>query len=262
MNTIYDILYNVCGLAGAVAVALLISFLRKKDRLLDRVILILCYIASIIGFFIGAHLLFFLEKLPAFSENYGMMIVDLPSFFDAVFNAASGMAFYGGLFGASAAVLILCKIRHIYARPYLNVCACSFPLLLAFGRIGCTLFGCCYGIEYHGIFALTYSADHIVPGKSDHIADFPHFPVQLLESLLMFILCFVLVQMYLKFRDKYPLLSIYFISYGIIRFFDELLRSTEAKTFQGPLSTSQWIALISLAITAGYLITIKKKKMI
>ena len=261
MTNINYLLYFICGLAGGIASALLVYYLSVKDSSLDRKILGSCFIVSIIGFFLGAHLLFFIVGLPSFPAKYGNLIYDVPSFIDSFFSASSGMVYYGGLFGAALALAILCKSRHIYGRLYYNVSACVFPLLLAFGRIGCSLYGCCYGREYHGPLAIYYSTSHINPGISDHIADFSRFPVQPMESLLQFITCFVLVKIFLKTRDKYPLLPIYFIIYGIIRFSDEFLRGDEIRGFWGPLSTSQWIALFSVIISALYIISLKRKRL-
>ena len=204
-------------------------------------------------------MLFFLVNLPGFSTVYGPSIFDIQSFFTALLNAASGMVFYGGLFGAIAGICLFCRIIKVPVRPFLNPMSCVFPLLHAFGRIGCTLGGCCYGIEYHGVLAIQYTSEQINPGISDHIADFPRFPVQPLEALCELLLCVFLVLIYLRTQNRYSLVLIYLFSYGVIRFLDEFLRGDAVRGLWGPLSTSQWIALgCIIGISAWYLLKRKK----
>jgi len=162
------------------------------------------------------------------------------------------MVFYGGLFGAILGVYFFCRARRIDTRTYLNAAACAYPMMHAFGRIGCTLDGCCYGIEYHGLFAITYNPAQINPGVSDHLADFSRFPVQPLEALLEFAICFMLIRMFLKYGSKHSLAAVYLFTYGIIRFLDEFLRGDVIRGFWGPFSTSQWIALACIAGTVIY----------
>ena len=116
-------------------------------------------------------------------------------------------------------------------------------MMHAFGRLGCTLGGCCYGIEYHGIMAIQYTQEHINPGISDHIADVPRFPVQPLEAVLEAAICVLLVVIYLRNGDRYSIPAIYLFVYGIVRFSDEFLRGDTIRGLWGPFSTSQWIAL-------------------
>ena len=234
--------YLICAAAGLVCSGLLLIFLAGK-RSFDRRQLFVCVLFALVFMFAGAHLMYFLVGLPDFSSRYGSSIYDIQSLITAVLNASSGMVFYGGLFGAVGGIFLFCRIIRMPVRPYLNIMCCTFPLMHAFGRIGCALGGCCYGIEYHGLLAIQYTADHINPGISDHIADYPRFPVQPMEALLEFLLCFLLVQIYLRTQDRCPVLPIYLFVYGIVRFLDEFLRGDTIRGLWGSFSTSQWIAL-------------------
>ena len=254
MENVYDTLYVICAATGALMAALLLFYLTRK-RPLDPVCVIFAYLSAFIGVFIGSHLLFFIVGLPSFGEKYGGMIHDVGTFIDAFLNASSGLVFYGGLYGAIIAVYLFCKARNLNIRSYMNAAACAFPMFHGFGRIGCTLDGCCYGIEYHGIFAIQYTPAHVNPGISDNLADFPRFPVQPLEAVLEFAICFMLVRLFIKTGDRYPLVPIYLFIYGVVRFFDEFLRGDAVRGLWGPFSTSQWIALASIIGTLIYFIT-------
>lgn len=243
--------YTILGCIGIIAAGILVYLLVRKIPGLASG-MTGCAVCAIIGMFIGAHLLFFIVGLPDFADKYAGDIYDVQSFITAFLNASSGMVFYGGLFGAILSVLICCKISGLNSRLYLNASCCAFPLVHAFGRIGCALGGCCYGIEYHGIFAIQYTAEQINPGISDHIADFPRFPVQILEAALEFALCALLIRLFLKFSDRYALTPLYLLAYGIIRFLDEFLRGDTIRGIWGPFSTSQWIALACIIGTAIY----------
>lgn len=247
--------YILSGAAGMLCTALLTFFIGKKRPHLKSY-LPGGYFSAIAGMFVGAHILFFLVNLPTFGETYGPYISSVQTFLNAVLDASSGMVFYGGLFGAVLGVIIYCKVKHLDTRTYLNVASCSYPLLHAFGRIGCAIGGCCYGIEYHGFLAIQYTEANINPGISDHIADFPRFPVQPLEALLEFAVCAVIVAIYLKTDNRYPLIAIYLLVYGVIRFSDEFLRGDAVRGLWGPFSTSQWIALVSvIGVIIYYLVT-------
>lgn len=250
--------YLISGGLGLLFGILVIVFLGYK-RPHDRRQILLCGVWAVVGMFVGAHALFFLVGLPEFGAKYGSRIYDVASFLDAIFNAASGMVFYGGLFGALLGILICCRIFRFPARSCLNILVCAFPMMHGFGRIGCALGGCCYGIEYHGICAIQYSQIHINPGISDHIADFSRFPVQPLEALLEFGICAMLILLYLKTGDRYSLTVIYLFSYGIVRFLDEFLRGDAIRGLWGPFSTSQWIALFCVIGTLLYFLKTKKK---
>ena len=254
--------YFLCGAAGAAMSALYLLVMSRIFKGTGKN-LFTEYVVCLVGMFIGAHLLYFIVGLPTFSEKYASSIYSVQSFLDAAVNASSGMVFYGGLLGAMGAVLIYCRARCLNTRFYLNVASVGFPLMHAFGRIGCSLCGCCYGIEYHGPLAITYTSEYIKEGLSDHIADYPRFPVQPLEALLELAMFVFLLILFLKTKTRYSLASLYLLIYGIVRFLDEFLRGDEIRGIWGPFSTSQWIALICIvSVIIRYLVIQKKKAVI
>ena len=214
---------------------------------------------AVAGVLIGSHLLFFIINLPEWIQTYRGHIYSTSDFISAFGQGASGLVFYGGLLGALIGIVIFCRITKLYLHFELDHAVVVFPLFHFFGRIGCALNGCCYGIEYHGIFAIQYSEANIVQGISDDIADFPRFPVQLLEAVIELGIFFFLLFLYKKTRDKYSVTSIYLFIYSIVRFFDEFLRGDSARKIWGPFSTSQWISIFVFAGVIIYL-AIRQKK--
>ena len=108
-----------------------------------------------------------------------------------------------------------------------------------FGRIGCLMGGCCYGIKYDGPL-------HIV--MSDNIA---RFPVQLVETLLLFMLAAFLI--FKKTHSKNSSTIIYYLTiYPSMRFLLEFLRGDRIRGIFLGLSTSQWISLLILVCMIIY----------
>lgn len=250
--------YVISGAIGILLALILILFLGYKKGIAREKIFV-CFIFVLFCLFIGAHLLFFLVNLPSFAEKYMPSVFDVQSFITAVLNASSGMVFYGGLYGAILGCILYTRITHEPTRKFLDLFSCSFPLVHAFGRIGCTLGGCCYGIEYHGICAIQYNASHIKAGISDHIADFSRFPVQPLEAICEIGILVLIVILYYKDKTRYSLVAIYLFVYGIVRFLDEFLRGDLVRGIWGPFSTSQWIALASVIGATIYFLRRRKQ---
>ena len=253
--------YSYTITAGLGLIASLAVYLRLGNRRdVSWKQLVSTYIFAGIGLFIGSHLLFFIVGLPDWLKQYWGNIHSFDDFFMAIAYGASGLVFYGGLLGALLGVLIFCRRFRLSTYRELNNFVVIVPLFHAFGRIGCTLTGCCYGIEYHGPLAITYTAAHINPGISDDIADFSRFPVQPLEALLEILIFVFLFVLYKKSGDKYSLTSIYLLIYGTVRFLDEFLRGDGARKIWGPFSTSQWISLAIVIIVAVRLLICQSRK--
>ena len=252
--------YFICGFVGFVlSLVTVLLICHKKD--IPKAHGFFLIVASTIGLFIGGHLLFFIVGLPTFIKD---VMPDIHSFdqFLAAFGAnASGLVFYGSLLGALLALYIFCKANHFPLRQYLNLGVLIYPLAHACGRVGCALTGCCYGIEYHGPLAITYSISQITPGASDDLADFSRFPIQPLEAVCELIIFFVLLYFYMKKGDEFSVTTTYLLIYPVVRFFDEFLRGDRIRGLWGPFSTSQWISLAILAVTIIYLIVKKKKSL-
>ncbi len=161
-----------------------------------------------------------------------------------------GTTFYGGLIGAAAVFLILyflfghffCKGAHLreFHRMLLLIAPC-IVLAHAFGRIGCLLDGCCYGrVSEYGLTMLV----HGVWEK--------RVPIQLYESLFLFVLCGVLVLLILRGKGSFNP-SIYLIAYGVWRFIIEFLRDDErGSSGLSFLTPSQLTAILLVLVGVAY----------
>ena len=203
-------------------------------------------IYAAIGLGIGAKLMYFFSKLPQIITHFSTFIAYVKqSPLDAGAYAFGGLVFYGGLLGAAAGVYVYCRIYKVPVYPYMDIVAPLIPFVHGFGRIGCFMAGCCYGIEYYGPFSIQFPYNELVP----ELDDVPRFPVQLLEAGLNFLMCGVLFFLMKKMKMKTgQLLGIYLVYYTIARFCLEFLRGDVIRGNVLGVSTTQWISFLLFPI--------------
>lgn len=154
---------------------------------------------------------------------------------------SGGFVFYGGLIGGALGGFLAVKIHRIPAGKNLRLFLPLLPLAHGFGRIGCTLAGCCHGVAYHGPLAIIYDHSLFAPNGV------ALFPVQAAEAVLLFVIAAALVILLLRGARLATLVLTYLISYSLGRFLLEFLRGDAVRGTYGIFSTSQWISLVILA---------------
>lgn len=233
---LYPILIFIGFIIGVILV-----ILRAKIYNIKKLPVILSSIFVAIGLLFGAKLLFALTQVPTLIEHWEL-VTEHPA--ETLAYIFGGFVFYGGLFGALAALKLF---SFQFDQPFLiltNLYAPVIPLIHAIGRVGCFFTGCCYGIEYHGPFSLNYPDNAIIEG----VNLVSRFPVQLLESFLNFLLFIGLFIYARKPRKEGSILGIYFICYALIRFGVEFLRGDTVRGIFFGISTSQWISLLLIPL--------------
>lgn len=232
--------YGTIIFFGFIIGVIVAMFTAKKYQITKEDIGLSSILAAI-GLIVGAKLVFMITVLPDLFKHAHVVKTHIPQTIEYLFG---GYVFYGGLIGALFAIAFYCKWFEIDFLKLVNVIAPVIPLIHSFGRIGCFCGGCCYGIEYHGPFAIHFHENEFV----SELNAVPRFPVQLLESFINFILFIALLYYGRKVRKKGSLLGIYLICYSIIRFSLEFLRGDVERGILLGVSTSQWISLILLPI--------------
>ena len=232
MNPLIHIVVPGYGLMTFLGIfsSLIFVYLRSyKFGVAFKKMIILALIACF-GMFIGSKFLFIITKIPDMIA-YPTKILSII--------LTSGFVFYGGLAGALIAIILYSKKANLETNKILNWVTPTLPLFHMFGRIGCLLAGCCYGIESSWGVHLYFDADNVY-----------RVPTQLFESFFNIIL-FIGLLIYERFKikkgDKYLLLSKYLFCYSVFRFFIEFFRGDMIRGIWFGLSTSQWISLIFIA---------------
>ena len=240
-------------LAGIFAAGIYVAQVCKKNGYDESDGTIFLLLVSI-GIIAGGHVLYSIvnyQTIIRIIKNIHV-INSWEIFFNAVYLVFGGSIFYGGLFGGIIAAIIILK-KKPQLKYLLDIASPAVPLFHFFGRIGCFLAGCCFGIESD--FGFTFSQSIIEEANGVN-----RFPVQLLEALFNLVLFFILDYFRRKNYFKQGIIYIYLISYSAARFFIEFLRGDEYRGFIFSLSTSQLISILVFCITAPKLYLLLKNK--
>lgn len=171
-------------------------------------------------------------------------------------NGSTGSTFLGGFIGGLAVLLavyfgagsVLFRESREHIQRFSAVMdglAVCVPLGHGFGRIGCLMAGCCHGAASdHGIFFrnLGYRA----------------VPTQLYEALFLFALSAALWFFVKRFPGRGA--AVYFLSYGIWRFFIEFLRADDRGSTVVPFLTPSQLVSLLLVIAGALILLIQAGK--
>lgn len=235
--------YGLCITTGVLLSNLIAYyFVKKKNLDWNDFIILECF--CMLGAFFGAKILFLVVSF----EYIDWKRFIEPSYFNTLMQ--SGFVFYGGLIGGLPATLIAAKAQKIDARVYIRSFIFLVPLIHSFGRVGCFLAGCCYGIPYSGPGCVVF------PNESFAIPGVHLFPIQIVEAVCLFLIS-VIIFISMQQGGNYYTVELYFVLYGTIRLFLENLRYDSIRGMIGGLYTSQWISIL-LILTAIVSVVIHK----
>lgn len=246
--------YGLLSIIGLFVCATVAYKLGKKYNIqIEDIILIMISIG--IGLFFGGHLLYAItnfDNLVKVMLHIGKEPISI--IFKELSVCFGGSVFYGGFIGAVIALLLHTKFsKSINREQIFDIFSVCIPLFHVFGRIGCALGGCCYGIESE--FGYTVYNNSLIP----ELNGVNRFPVQLTEAAMNLIIFLVLLFMYKRNRMHEKLIYCYMIMYPIVRFVLEFLRGDDIRGIWFGLSTSQWISIILFVIAVVKLIHGSKK---
>jgi phosphatidylglycerol:prolipoprotein diacylglycerol transferase len=228
-----------------------ICFLAKKQGKDDTTAMFMLLLAAP-GLLVGGALLFGLTNLSSILDVIAKRetYATTGGFWKAILANFGGSVFYGGLLGGmltSGLYLIRKKDRADYA----DLGAVAVPLFHTFGRLGCFLTGCCYGVESD----IGFVYHHAISAGANGVS---RFPVQLVEMGLNIALFFLLHSWLRKGKQKGRLMQWYLLIYPVYRFVLEFFRGDDYRGFLFGLSTSQFISL--LILLGNLIITLCRKK--
>jgi phosphatidylglycerol:prolipoprotein diacylglycerol transferase len=215
--------------------ALLVANYRAKKKNLDTdFVFNLAFVCIIFGM-LGAKALYLITM-------YKTIIKDPSSIFDLM----DGFVVYGGIIFGILAAYLYCKRKKKHFLTYFDLLMPSVSIAQGFGRIGCLLAGCCYGLETTSHFSVVFQNSLYAP---NHV---PLIPTQFISSAGNFLIALLLILLSNRKLKPGIVASAYLILYGIGRFVVEFLRGDLIRGSIGPLSTSQFISIF--IVLAGFVL--------
>lgn len=173
---------------------------------------------------------------------------------------SGGLTYYGGFIGATAMAMYLLKKDRFPFWKAADMAGFAIPIGLGFGRMGCLLAGCCFGVESSSGFAMSFPPHSPATEsqfKLHELATMSHWskpvlPTQIFESALSLgIAAFCLLYVHPRKRYDGQVFVAFLASYAIGRFLLEYLRADDRGGFFN-LSTSQLIG-IAMVVAAALL---------
>jgi phosphatidylglycerol:prolipoprotein diacylglycerol transferase len=164
-----------------------------------------------------------------------------------------GLVFYGGFIAAVAACTWFLRRHRMPFLPVADASAPGIPLGLAFGRLGCTSAGCCFGKATSLPWAITFTD----PASLAPL-NVPLHPTQIYESMAGFAIFGFLYATRDRFRTPGMHFWTMLILYGAARSFLEIFRD-DPRGFLGPFSESQVVSAVLIVYAVASIVRARSK---
>jgi len=180
-----------------------------------------------------------------------------------------GLVVWGGILGGICAFIWFALIKNINVFILGDILILGLPIGQSIGRIGCIYSGCCWGkslyhLNSHGLVisdfsfsiclsfnSIAYKYLSMINSKECYLMNnmtftIPLYPIQLMESILNFIIFLILSYIYTNKLYHGSVMLYYFILYSIFRFICEFYRNDISRGFfiYDLISTSQFISIV------------------
>lgn len=208
----------------------------------------------LIGVLIGGRMWYVIEIWNYYKQNIG----EIFKFWEG------GLVFYGGFIGGFIGVLLYIRISKLDFNKTSDIFAIALPLVLAIGRIGCFLNGCCFGKETESFIGICFPKKWFPPPYVSQLErnlinisaekSLPAIPTQIISALLL-LLIFVIILL-IKRKKPYNgfLFHLFLGLYGIKRFTIDFFRYYEGNALIFKyLSLSQILSIILIIISAVFI---------
>jgi phosphatidylglycerol:prolipoprotein diacylglycerol transferase len=143
------------------------------------------------------------------------------------------------LVGAVLATIIYVQIKGMSLWKLADALAPSVALGYFFGRFGCLMNGCCYGRPTDLPWAIHFPSDHETKGVGVH-------PTQIYDSILNLALYAGLAWLYRRKKFDGQILSIYLMTYAVLRSFVEFFRGDYPVHYLGGWATPAHLVSIGI----------------
>ena len=216
-------------IALGIIIAGIVAQYRARKRQLSTESALNLILCALVGGFAGAKLLFYLTILDQIIQDPSLLL-----------NLSDGFVVYGGIIGGIAACAVYCRHSSISFLNYADLLLPSVALAQGFGRIGCLLAGCCYGIPTSSVFSITFQHSNLAPNGIALV------PTQIISSFLDLLNFFALILIAQRVKKLGVTTAAYLVFYSMGRFTLEFFRGDLNRGIVGVLSTSQIISIFTL----------------
>lgn len=200
---------------------------------------------AVVGGLAGGKVMYYITIIPQIISDPSLLYRDL----------LEGFVIYGALIGGFVGIWLYCRRWKLNLLSYLDLALPSVALAQGFGRIGCLLAGCCYGMETDSAFCIIFQESAYAPNG------IPLIPTQIISSVLDFAHFAVLLWFAKKWKkEEGQVAGLYFVLYSAGRFILEFFRGDLERGNVGALSTSQFISIFTFAAGIGLLLWLGRRK--
>ena len=159
-----------------------------------------------------------------------------------------GLTAYGAILGATLGIWVYSRFSKFQFGYFADVVAPGIILAQAIGRVGCTLNGCCYGLETFLPWSIVYTHPNSLCPLG--VATHPTTVYEIIWNLLVF---GVLLKLRGRLKPDGSLFLVYLSLYSVYRLGADFLRP--GTPFLFGLHQAQVIAIIVLAIAIPLLVS-------
>jgi phosphatidylglycerol:prolipoprotein diacylglycerol transferase len=239
-------------LAIAFIVGLWIASRQAKAASLDSARVTDMAVYVLIAGLVGAKLLLVVVEWGYYARNPRELLSILQS----------GGVFYGGLMAAFPVAWWYAKKHALPPWKTADVLAPAVVLGQAVGRLGCFAAGCCYGKPTEVPWGVTFHDTYAARTVGTPL-DTPLHPTQLYEAAATLAIFAILMWLAPRKRFDGQITLAYVALYAVARFVIEFYRGDAVRgTVVGWLSTSQFIAVVTVVLVALALPYLAKKNRI
>jgi len=220
------------GIFIALAIAVVALWIVREVKKGANISYDTVFTATLVGIPSGvvfARLLHVIDGWDYYSQNLGQII------------GGGGLTAYGGVLGTALGIWVYSKFSKFQFGYFADVAAPGIILSQAVGRVGCTINGCCYGIETFLPWSIVYTHPNSLCPLG--VATHPTTVYEIIWNLLVF---GVLLKLRGRFKPDGSLFLIYLSLYSVYRLGTDFLRV--GTPFLFGLHQAQVIAIIVLAI--------------
>lgn len=245
-NTMHNNLFSIgpftvhaYGLMIAIGVlaAYFVAGYRAKRLHIDSNSIDLLVVWILLGGVCGAKALYWVTQIKNIIQDPRILL-----------DITDGFVVYGGIMGGIVTGYFYCRKKQLGFLKYFDLLIPSVALAQGFGRIGCFMAGCCYGMETTSAWGVVFPPVSFAPSGVRLI------PTQLISSGLDFLLFAVLIVYAKRKKAEGQVAALYLILYSLGRFVLEFFRGDLVRGSVGVLSTSQFISIFLFVIGCGMFI--------